>query len=128
MSPERGTPFRGARLTVATLISMVAGVVLIWAGLIAALSLVQQVLAGFFDLSQTRWTQAFNPWVWFGVESIGGTGGIFDALLGGPGAPGGTVSRYITFMLFAFIAAACYLAITTLWSWAKRTDFEESSE
>lgn len=95
------------------------GPIMVWSGLVAALTILQQVLAGFFDLSQASWTSFLNPWVWFGVESLGGTGGIFDALVGGPGAPGGTVNRYITFMLFAAICALSYAGIKAAWSWSR---------
>ena len=60
--------------------------------------------------------------MWVGAESIGGTGGIFDALVGGPGAPGGTVNRYVTFMIFAAITALCYSGIKAAWAWAKKSD------
>lgn len=110
----------GQRSVVAVLVSVILGPIMVWAGLIAGLTLIQQVLSGFFDLSQASWTQALNPWVWIGAESIGGTGGIFDALVGGPGAPGGTVNRYITFMIFAAITAACYYGLTAIWSWTKK--------
>jgi len=93
--------------------------VIIWAGLICVITIIQQVLSGFIDLYQASWTQAFNPAVWLGLESIGGTGGILDALIGGPGAPGGTVNRYVTFMLFGLLTAASYAAITATWNWAR---------
>ena len=103
----------------ALLMSVLLGPIMVWAGLIAALSIAQQFLAGLFDLSQASWSSFLNPLFWFGVESIGGTGGLLDALIGGPGAPGGTVSRYITFMLFAALAAICYAAISAMWTWAR---------
>ena len=100
-------------------VSIVVGPVMIWAALICVITIIQQVLSGFIDFSQASWTQAFNPAVWLGLESIGGTGGILDALIGGPGAPGGTVNRYFTFMLFGLLTAASYAAITMMWNWAK---------
>ena len=59
------------------------------------------------DRSWCGLARFLNSLVWVGAESIGGTGGIFDALVGGPGAPGGTVNRYVTFMIFAAITALC---------------------
>lgn len=100
-------------------VSALLGPIMVWAGLIATLSIVQQFLAGFFDLSQASWSRLLNPLVWFGAESIGGTGGLLDALIGGPGAPGGTVSRYITFMIFAALCALCYAGIRATWAWAR---------
>ena len=100
-------------------VSIVVGPVMIWAALICVITIIQQVLSGFIDFSQASWTQAFNPAVWLGLESIGGTGGILDALIGGPGAPGGTVNRYFTFMLFGLLTAASYAAITMMWNWAR---------
>lgn len=110
------------RKLVAVFSSLLLGPIMVWAGLIAALTLIQQVLAGFFDLSQASWSSFLNPMVWFGVESIGGTGGIFDALVGGAGAPGGTVNRYVSFLIFAAITALCYSAIKAAWSWVKKSD------
>ncbi len=119
MSSTQQHPKHPGRGAAAIAVSIVVGPVMIWAALICVVTIIQQVLSGFFDFSQASWTQAFNPAVWFGVESIGGTGGVLDALIGGPGAPGGTVSRYFTFMLFGFLAAACYAAITATWNWAR---------
>lgn len=116
---SQNSPARSA-LAIGT--TAILGPIMLWSGMIAALTIVQQVLAGFFDLSQASWTSFLNPWVWFGVESLGGTGGIFDALIGGPGAPGGTVNRYITFMLFAALCAVCYTGIKAMWSWSRLSD------
>ena len=110
-SPQRNVVALGA--------SILLGPIMVWAGLIAALSLIQQVLAGFLDLTEASWNRFLNPLVWVGAESIGGTGGIFDALVGGPGSPGGTVSRYVTFMVFASITALCFAGIKSAWSWAR---------
>ena len=107
------------KTALALLMSVLLGPIMVWAGLIGALSIAQQFLAGLFDLSQASWSSFLNPLFWFGVESIGGTGGLLDALIGGPGAPGGTVSRYITFMLFAALTAICYAAISAMWTWAR---------
>lgn len=111
---------KGALALVTTVL---IGPILLWSSLICVITIVQQILSGFIDLSQTSWTQVFNPAVWFGLESIGGTGGLLDALIGGPGAPGGTVSRYFTFMLFGLLTAGCYAAITAIWTWARRQSF-----
>lgn len=111
---------RAGRALVAGLVTIVAAPVGVWAGLVAALTLVQQVLSGFLVLADASWTQALNPAVWFGWQNVAGTGSLLDSLLGGPGAPGGTASRYVTFMLSALLAAGCYAAVTTAWSWAAR--------
>ena len=110
---------KAARTTLAVLVTAIAGPIGIWAGLIAALSLLQQVLAGFWTIANASWTEFLSPAVWFGWQNIAGTGSIWDSLLGGAGAPGGTVSRYLTFMLFAFMAAGCYTAVKAIWSWAR---------
>ena len=109
---------KAVRTTLAVLVTAIAGPIGIWAGLIAALSLLQQVLAGFWTIANASWTEFLNPAVWFGWQNIAGTGSIWDSLLGGAGAPGGTVNRYLTFMIFAFIAAGCYAAVKAIWSWA----------
>jgi hypothetical protein len=90
-------------------------------GLVAVLSILQQLLAGIFDLSQASWTSFLNPAVLLGFQSPGGTGGILDAVFGGPGAPGGTVSRYFVFMGSALLAAAGYGVWKVMWEWARPT-------
>lgn len=89
-------------------------------GLIAGLSIVQQLLAGFIDLSMASWTSFLNAAVLLGLESPGGTGGPLDAIFGGPGAPGGTVSRYFVFMISALLAGVGYAVWKVMWQWAKR--------
>lgn len=106
-----------------TIAAVVASVPLaLWIGyfgLVAALAILQQLLAGFLDLSQASWTSFLNPAVLLGFRSPGGTGGIWDAIFGGPGAPGGTVSRYFVFMGSALLAAAGYGVWKVLWAWAR---------
>ena len=115
------TQQRLGRSGAAVAVSIVAGPVMVWAGLICLLTITQQVISGFLDVSQGSWTQVFNPAFWLGWQSFGGTGGVLDALVGGPGAPGGTVSRYFTFMLFGLITAACFGAINASWNWARNS-------
>lgn len=91
-------------------------------GLVAALSILQQFISGFIDLSQASWTSFLNPAVLLGWESPGGTGGPLDAIFGGPGAPGGTVSRYFVFMGSALMAAIGYAGWKVLWRWARSAD------
>lgn len=91
-------------------------------GLVALLAILQQLLAGFIDLSMASWTSFLNPAVLLGFQSPGGTGGILDAIFGGPGAPGGTVSRYFVFMGSGLLAAAGYGGWKGLWGWANRPD------
>jgi hypothetical protein len=110
---------RVGRATTAVLVSAIAGPIGIWAGLIAALALVQQVVSGFVMIGDASWTEVFNPAVWFGWQNIAGNGSVLDSLLGGPGAPGGTASRYVVFMVFAMTAAACYGAVRAVWRWAQ---------
>jgi len=126
VSSTQQHPQHLGRSVAAIAVSIVVGPVMIWAALICVITIIQQVLSGFIDFSQASWTQAFNPAVWLGLESIGGTGGILDALIGGPGAPGGTVSRYVTFMLFGLLTAASYAAITMMWNWARNNSHEPS--
>lgn len=109
---------RTGRPVAAVLVTVVAVPLGVWAALVAALSLVQQVLSGFLTLADASWTEALNPAVWFGWQNLAGTGSLWDSLLGGPGAPGGTVNRYVTFMLSAMLAAGCYASVTSVWSWA----------
>ena len=107
------------RMVVAGAASVVLAVWIGYFGLVAILSILQQFLAGFFDLSQASWTSFLNPAVLLGWESPGGTGGPLDAIFGGPGAPGGTVSRYFVFMGSAFLAAIGIGGWKVLWTWAR---------
>ncbi|MEI8083322.1 MAG: hypothetical protein WCI74_15905 [Actinomycetes bacterium] len=107
----------GRRLT-AVLASVPLGILLVYFGLVAVLTILQQVLAGFIDLGQATWTSFLNPAVVLGLESPGGTGGILDSLFGGPGAPGGTVNRYFVFMVAGVIAYGSFMLIAALWRWA----------
>jgi hypothetical protein len=120
MDATQGPWVHRGKGALALAVTVVIGPILLWSALICVITIVQQILSGLFDLSQTSWTQVFNPAVWFGLESIGGTGGILDALIGGPGAPGGTVSRYFTFLVFGLLVAGCYAGITSMWAWARQ--------
>ncbi len=100
----------------AVVISILAVPIGLWAALVAVLALAQQVLVGFLAMSPSSWTQALNPAVWFGWRDAAGGGGLLDSLLGGPGAPTGTVSRYVTFLLAALLAVGCYAIVTTAWA------------
>jgi len=110
---------RAGRAVGAVIISIIAVPLGVWAALVAGLTLVQQVLAGFLVIADASWTQALNPAVWFGWQNMAGTGSFLDSMLGGPGAPGGTVSRWLVFMVSAALASACYAAVTTAWAWAR---------
>jgi hypothetical protein len=113
---------RNLRLIFAVLATIPLALIVIFFGLVAGLSLLQEVLMFFIDLGETSWTAFLNPSVLLGLQSPGGTGGIFDALVGGPGAPGGTVSRYIVFMLAAGITFIAFFALTAIWSWTKESE------
>jgi len=52
-SPQRNFVALGA--------SVLPGPIMVWTGLIAALSLIQQVLAGFLDLTEASWSR-FPRW------------------------------------------------------------------
>jgi hypothetical protein len=107
-------------VVVAVLVSMVAVPVGLWAGLVAAATIIGQVLAGFGVLANADWMQVLNPAVWLGIQNVAGNGSVLDSLVGGPGAPGGTVNRYVAFMVTGVLAAACYTALRAVWSWASR--------
>lgn len=111
-----------ARTAIALLVTIPLAVVMVYTGLLAALAILQQVLAGFVDLSEASWTRFLNPAVIVGLESPGGTGGPLDALFGGPGAPGGTVPRYLVFMVAGAIAYGSFFGLTHLWAWARRDE------
>ena len=109
---------RAGRMTVAVAVSVVAVPVGLWAGLLAAATILGQVLAGFGVLANADWVQVFNPAVWFGFQNVAGTGSFLDSMLGGPGAPGGSAWRYVVFMVAGVLAAACYTGVRAVWSWA----------
>ena len=111
---------RSGRVVVAVLVSLVAVPMGAWAAVVAAATIITQVLAGFGVLLNADWMQVFNPAVWFGFQNIAGTGSLIDSLLGGPGAPGGSAWRYVVFMLMGLLAAACYTVVKAVWSWASR--------
>ena len=110
------------RSVIAVIVTIVAGPIGVWAALVAAASLISQILAGFGVIANADWMQIFNPAVWFGFNNIAGTGSLMDSLVGGPGAPGGSVNRYVVFMITGIVAAACYTGIKATWTWATRSD------
>lgn len=59
--------------------------------------------------------------MWFGVQSPGGTGGLVDALFGGPGAPGGSGMRYFVGLVSFIIAGIAWTGLKALWQWAGST-------
>jgi hypothetical protein len=109
---------RVGKSLVAVAVTVLAAPIGLWCALVAAASLISQVLAGFGVISNANWTQLFSPAVWFGFNNIAGTGSLMDSLVGGPGAPGGSVNRYVVFMLTGFVAAGCYTGIRAAWKWA----------
>ena len=115
-----GTMRNTGRLLLAGLISVPIGVALAFFGVVAGLSLIQELLATFLDLRQASWTSFLNPAVLLGIQSPGGTGGIFDAMLGGPGATGGTVSRFITFLITGMLAVGAFSLLKVTWAWARQ--------
>jgi hypothetical protein len=106
------------RRAAAILASIPLGILLTYFGLVAVLTIVQQVLAGLFDLGQATWTSFLNPAYILGFQSLGGTGNVFDALVGGAGAPGGSANRYFVFMVSAFLAAGAFVGLKVVWAWA----------
>lgn len=102
------------------MVTIPLGIVLAFSALVAGLSLVQELLATFIDFRQASWTSFLNPSVMLGIQSPGGTGGIIDAMLGGPGAPGGTVSRFITFLITGILAVGALVLLKVTWAWARQ--------
>lgn len=108
---------RAGRSLVAVVVTVVAAALGFWCALVAAASLISQVLAGLGVIANADWTQTFNPVAWFGFNNIAGTGSLMDSLVGGPGAPGGSVNRYVSFIITGLVAAACYVGIRAAWTW-----------
>ena len=111
---------RAGRTVIAVLVSIVAIPVGIWAGLVAAATIIGQVLAGVGIVLNADWMQVFNPAVWFGFQNVAGTGSLIDSLLGGPGAPGGSAWRSMVFMIMGILAASCFTGVRGVWRWASR--------
>lgn len=107
-----------SRCSVEVLASIPLGIVLAYFGLVAALTTLQQMLAGFIDLGQANWISFLNPEYNFGIQSLGGTGNIFDVMVGGAGAPGGSVNSYFVFRVTAALAAGAFFGLKALWGWA----------
>jgi len=110
---------RTGRSLGAVLVTIIAAPIGAWSALVATGSLISQLLSGFGVIANADWMQIFNPAVWFGFNNIAGTGSLMDSLVGGPGAPGGSVNRYVVFMITGIVAAACYTGIRVAWSWAR---------
>jgi len=110
---------RAGRSAVAVMVTVMAGPVGVWCALVAAASLLSQLLAGFGVIANADWMQIFNPAVWFGFNNIAGTGSLMDSLVGGPGAPGGSMNRYLVFMLTGIVAVACLASVRAVWAWAR---------
>ncbi len=110
---------RAGRVAAAIAVSVVAGPVGVWAALFAVMTILSQVLAGFGVIINADWVNVFNPAVWFGFNNIAGTGSLADSLVGGPGAPGGSVGRFAAFMITGILAAICFGAISVAWRWAR---------
>jgi hypothetical protein len=116
----------GVRKVTAVLVCTPLALVLAYAGLLAITAILSQLLAGFIDLSQASLSSFLSPQVLLGWRSPGGTGGILDAIFGGPGAPGGTVSRYVVFMVSAFVAGIAWFAMKSTWNWGFARQQEQS--
>lgn len=109
---------RAGRVVVAGLATVVLGPVGLWASVVATVTIIEQVLAGFGVIVDAQWSQALNPAVWVGIDNIAGNGSLLDSLLGGPGAPGGTAGRWLAFAVTMAIAAFCFGVLRFLWRWA----------
>ena len=107
------------RVLVAVVATMVLGPMAVFFGLLAVLTLIQEVAAGWFDLQQASLTSWLSPGVWFGLESPGGTASIFDMMVGGDGAVGGTAGRFFVFAIAGGIAFGSVKGIGAIWSWAR---------
>jgi len=92
--------------------------------ILAGLTLLQQLLATLLDFGNASWTAWMSPPVLLGIQSPSGGGGIFDALVGGPNSPGGTVGRFIVFAISAAIAYGCWAALVSMWAWVRKPAVE----
>ena len=107
------------RIVVAVVASIVLAPLLVFFGLLAVFTLIEEVAAGWIDLEQATLTSLLNPAFWAGAQSPGGTATPLDILVGGPGGVGGTFGRYVIFFLSGMIAAGSFLGIRGAWRWAQ---------
>lgn len=110
---------KAGRVAGAVAVTVIAGPIGVWAALFALVTIISQLLAGFGVIINANWVNLFNPVVWLGFDNIAGTGSIGDSLVAGPGAPGGSVNRYVLFMITGILAAACFAAMKAVWRWAR---------
>ncbi len=106
-------------MIVAGLLTVVLAPLVAFFGLLAVLTLIQEVAAGWFDLQNATLTSWMSPAVWLGLESPGGTASIFDIMVGGDGAVGGTAGRFVVFAIAGGIAFGSVKGIAAVWGWAR---------
>ena len=106
------------QLAIASLSSVPLGLVFTLSALLAITAFVNEFLAGLIDLSQVSVGSILDPAYLLGLRSVGGSGGLLDVFVAGPGASGGSVGRYATFILFGLVAAGSLWSLRRVWKWS----------
>lgn len=91
--------------------------VFIWSSINFVSVLVQELMAGWVDLTNWSLFNWINP-----TTSPGGSASIIDILIGGPGAVGGTAVRYFMLLFYGVISGFSFFGMRSLWEIVK---FEE---
>ena len=86
------------------------GVLLLFGGYNAILTLLAQVFSDFIDFTNFSLINLFTPFT-----SVGGSGTFLDSMVAGPGASGGSAIRYWSYMIYGLIAAIGYSIIKSCW-------------
>lgn len=86
------------------------GTLVLLGGYNAILTLLAQISSDFIDFKNFSLVNLFTPFT-----SVGGSGTFLDYIVAGPGASGGSATRYWMFMINAFIATAGFFIVNTCW-------------
>ena len=91
------------------------GLLFFVAGYNALLTLLDQIFSDFIDFTNFSIANLFNP-----ITSAGGSGTFLDSIVAGPGASGGSASRYWLYMIYALIAVMGFTLVKTCWAELKK--------
>jgi hypothetical protein len=81
----------------------------------ALITLLDQIFSDFVDFTNFSIANLFNPFT-----SVGGSGTFLDSIVAGPGASGGSATRYWIYMIYALIAAMGFAIVKACWTELKK--------
>lgn len=88
-----------------------SGVLILFSGYNLIMIGLQQLLSDFIDFTNFSLVNVFNPFT-----SFGGSGTFLDRLVAGPGASGGSASRYWMFMAYGILVAVGWSLYSICWN------------